>query len=117
MTETFDEVFKTYIEKAKNISVREYRGLFLNADITDDRNIDRWFKEGLPPHEIERLLNHLHVYDIASLNDYPEEIYDDIADEIEAAWRERLDKSFIVERFEDYGPTLTFYRKRGLTHS
>lgn len=111
MTLEFDEVLVASLEKTKDLAVRQYRELWLNAEITNDKNIDQWFKEGLQPRAIERLLNHLHVYDLAALQDYPEAVYRKLANEIEVVWREKLGDDFVVEQFEDYGPTLTFYRK------
>ena len=62
---------------------------------------------------VERIINHFHVYDL--LLDINEDEYDSIAIKIFNCWNEtlkKIDTSFRVEKYDDYGPTITFYKRR-----
>ncbi|MFQ1700255.1 hypothetical protein ACJ5NV_06650 [Loktanella agnita] len=112
MMEELDEILAEEIESHSVLEVHKYRGLHLNKNVDNRQTIDDWLERSNDRIALEKLLNHLHVYDLASLRDYSEETYQRIADELERNWRKRLaalDGQFVVERYEDYGPTLTFY--------
>lgn len=102
------------IDAAKDLRVHVYRGLHLRGGVDDYKVIDQWIEKKLSLEDIERVLNHVHVYDLVQA-DLPEEEYVEIRNEIEQAWGARLaelDRAYAVEAYEGYGPEVTFYLKR-----
>ena len=114
------EELKTF-QQLKRLEVQVYRGLHLNAANTEsDTNrsvIDQWIKTH--PHSLtnlEKVLNHIHIYDFfLSMQDEAE--LERLANEIAQSWEKvlsGLDPRYRVERYEGYGPEVTFYFDRGV---
>jgi len=119
-----DELFG--LDRAKlaslcSISVIELGGAFVrgrrtiesNADRT--RNILRWFEKEGSWENVERVVNHVHVYD--EFEDLTESGYEEAASKILHCWEvalTKIDPAFQVEKFEDYGPSVTFYKRRSI---
>ena len=102
------------------ITLNEYSGIFkrrTNGNETEEdlhRVVSVWLEKERVPERVERMINHLHVYD--EFPDLTENAYDDIAVQIFSHWNEflkKIDPAFRVEKYEEYGPTITFYKKRG----
>jgi len=80
------------------------------------RTVLTWIQKESEPERVERVLNHLHVYD--AFEDLSEDEYDAVAAKLFACWNEavgEIDKTIRVEKYQDYGPTLTLYRSRQRT--
>ena len=99
----------------KQLEVKVYKGLHLNADNMDTSIIDQWInQEKSSPADLERLLNHIHVYDFfPDVQD--EEELDRAATEIVCSWEKilsDLDPRYCTLMYKGYGPEITFYFNR-----
>ena len=101
------------------ISLQEYSGIFtrMTNTIESKEDLNRivldWLEKERVPERVERVINHLHVYD--EFPDLTDNAYDDVAIQIFFHWNEalkKIDPDFRVEKYEEYGPTITFYKKR-----
>lgn len=107
------------LQSMYTISVSNYHGVFVrnNDDVQTRDSIARtalnWLEKEKSLERVERVINHFHVYDL--LLNITEDEYDSIAVKIFSCWNEalkKIDPAFRVEKYEDYGPTITFYKKR-----
>ena len=94
-----------------------YKGLHLNARNTDTDVIDQWIERKVEaPADLERLLNHIHMYDFfPNIPDKGE--LEGFANEIVQDWGKTLfdlDSRYRVITYEGYGPEVTFYFDRGV---
>ena len=104
------------LQKTKRLQVKVYKDLHLNACNIDANIIDQWIERQIESlTELEKLLNHIHVYDLLpSVQD--EDELKTVADEIARDWENALsnhDPRYRVLRYEGYGPEVTFYLDRG----
>ncbi len=104
-----------------SISIVELGGAFvrkrrtIESDDDRTRNILRWFEKEGSWENVERVVNHVHIYD--EFEDLTKESYEEVASKIFHCWKAaltKIDTAFQVEKFEDYGPTVTFYKKRAV---
>lgn len=105
------------LQHLKKLEVRVYKGLHLNASNVDYSVIDQWINQKKSaPADLERLLNHIHIYDF-----FPD-IQDEgelgrLATDIVHSWNKTLadlDPNYCVLMYEGYGPEITFYLGRDL---
>lgn len=95
----------------------EYRGAVLLAFSFDRAPVDAWFlRLDGDVAKVERVVNHMHVWDILPTNDFDEDEAVRLVEPVAWFWRSALksaypDRRFVVdvERDADYGPELTFY--------
>ena len=99
----------------KHLEVKVYRGLHLNAGSIDTNIIDQWLERKIEsPDNLERLLNHIHLYDFFP-NTHDRDELEGLADEIALDWKKILldsDPKYKVVKYEGYGPEITFYLDR-----
>jgi len=70
------------LQRVKHLEVKIYKGLHLNARNIDTNVIDQWIElKGGSPAVLEKLLNHIHVFDLfpdvqseSELEDFANEI-------------------------------------------
>jgi len=101
------------------VFVEEEGGVFLDGRF-EQENFRRWSKQlnGVIS-DIERLINHVHVYDIFAgcSEDVPEEVFDKLSKIIGFCWDIALKSKFPDKKFkvevsnsdQDYGPVVTFF--------
>lgn len=99
----------------KHLEIKIYKGLHLNAGTIDAQIVDQWIERKMEqPADLEKLLNHVHMYDFfPSLQDQGE--LEDLAIEIALSWEKILfeaDPRYRVVKYEGYGPEVTFYLDR-----
>lgn len=109
----------TKLQKLCSLSIASHCGVFFrtNETIEDKATLGRtaedWLKSEKTLDQVEKVMNHLHVCD-----EFPgltENEYDEIAVNLLLCWNKNLKKTdpwFRVEKYEDYGPTVTFYKLR-----
>lgn len=102
----------------KHIEVKVYRGLHLNAGNTDTSIVDQWIERKTEPFtDLERLLNHVHIYDYFPTVQDEKEL-ESLASEIALDWEKTLSKRdprYRVVKYEGYGPEVTFYFDRNMS--
>jgi len=106
------------LQHLKHLKVQAYRGLHLNADNTDWDTVDQWIDTtSHSPTDLEKVINHIRIYDFfSSIQDEAE--LEGLANEIARSWEKvlsALDPRYRVERYEGYGPEVTFYFDRGVS--
>jgi len=98
----------------------EARGCVLLAERFDEASFATWWDEsdGRVP-EIERVINHVHLWDVfRDVDDVPEAELERFAQELAEVWRAVLarrlpGRTFVVDVSggpDEYGPTLTFFQ-------
>lgn len=95
--------------------------VFLKEKYTRE-NYLMWLKDIEDPVEIEKVINHVHIYDLFSNTEYDVEefIFEEVAKILAFSWRLCLDSFFKEKKFnviysntdKDYGPTITFYQQK-----
>ena len=114
---TKDESIK--LDDLCSISLIECSGAFVRkktaveSEGARNRIVLSWLEKEKSLERVERVMNHMHLYD--QFNGLTENAYDELAVRVFSCWNEalkKIDPAFRVEKFEDYGPTLTFYKKR-----
>ena len=105
------------LQSIYTISISNYYGVFVRNDVQTRESIAKtalnWLEKEKSLERVERVINHFHVYDL--LLDITENEYDSIAVKIFNCCNEavkKIDPAFRVEKYEDYGPTITFYKRR-----
>ena len=98
----------------------EARGCVLMAERFDQANFATWWDklDGRGP-DVERVINHVHLWDVfTDVDDVAEPVLERFAEELADVWRAVLahrfpDRTFVVEVTggpDEYGPTLTFFQ-------
>lgn len=100
-------------------------GCVLLSDRYEENNFNEWKKEyGMDLAAIEKMLNHVHVYDLftGNLDKTSDSIFLQLCKLMQCSWDMSLKKAFPKKEFlvelnnseSDYGPSLTFYQKNRL---
>lgn len=94
------------------------RGCVLLRDRYEENNFDQWWNELSGRRgDIERVLNHLHLWDLfESRDEISDQMLEELAEVLAKVWRCALAEQFPDRRFEvsvasgvdEYGPTLSF---------
>jgi len=94
----------------------EIRGCVLRSGAFTPETFEQWWSvTGGRRQAIERVINHLHIWDLDAQGDTPDdEPANAAAEAIATAWRARLAETFPTRAFEveitdDYGPTITLF--------
>lgn len=98
----------------------EFRGGYFLADRISEETYKTWLKtlNGNIP-EVEKVLNHVHVYDLFGYSEeIDEDVFLEIGQQMALSWKMHLkhrfpSRSFVVhfnDGSDDYGPTVTFYQ-------
>ncbi len=94
-------------------------GVFLRSQFTE-ASFDQWFVELKNLTAVERMLNHVHVYDVfGNADNATEEEFLQVAKLLHRTWDFSLSKVFPEHQFDvdiynseqDYGPTITFSKR------
>ncbi|MGY4644755.1 hypothetical protein [Cellulomonas sp. URHB0016] len=95
----------------------EYRGAVLLEFAFDQAVVDDWFTRLGDVADVERISNHVHVWDLLPSAGFSEAEAQRLAEPMAWFWRSALryeypDREFIVQAVEDgsYGPELTFFQ-------
>lgn len=98
----------------------EYRGAVLLGFAFERSVVDEWFARLGEVMEVERMVNHVHMWDLMLGDDVDETETERLLEPIAAFWRVALEREFPERRFVvdtvadgSYGPELTFFQDRG----
>lgn len=100
------------LQRLRHLEVKVYKGLHLNAGRIDTSVVDQWIeRKAGPSADLERLLNHIHLYDFFPSMQNEDEL-ESLANEIAFDWERTLsgsDPRYRVVKYKGYGPEITFY--------
>jgi hypothetical protein len=107
------------LDRLCSVCMVEVAGAFIRTasgdqpDETLTQNVLQWLDLEKSLERVERVVNHVHIYD--EFDGLQEDEYDEIAVRVFLSWNsavKQIDPSLRVEKYEDYGPTLTLYKRR-----